>query len=117
MASAEKTLRLIFPDWQHGANPGSGFVPRFLASIAPQGEHSETVEITPGDVSPERTQNEVVAARALTILSPEDFKVCYNAAREVLDAKAPRPIPGKETTKVASFFFVFVYDNSIKTRA
>ncbi len=55
MASAEKTLRLIFPDWQHGANPGSGFVPRFLASIAPQGEHSETVEITPGDVSPERT--------------------------------------------------------------
>ena len=89
MASAEKTLRLIFPDWQHGANPGSGFVPRFLASIAPQGEHSETVEITPGDVSPERTQNEVVAARALTILSPEDFKVCYNAAREVLDAKAP----------------------------
>jgi hypothetical protein len=29
----------------------------------------------------------------------------------------PRPIPGKETTKVASFFFVFVYDNSIKTRA
>lgn len=43
MASAEKTLRLIFPDWQHGANPGSGFVPRFLASIAPQGEHSETV--------------------------------------------------------------------------
>ena len=39
MASAEKTLRLIFPDWQHGANPGSGFVPRFLASIAPQGEH------------------------------------------------------------------------------
>ena len=89
MASAEKTLRLIFPDWQHGANPGSGFVPRFLASIAPQGEHSETVEITPGDVSPERTQNEVVAVRALTILSPEDFKVCYNAAREVLDAKAP----------------------------
>ena len=23
MASAEKTLRLIFPDWQHGANPGA----------------------------------------------------------------------------------------------
>lgn len=33
MASAEKTLRLIFPDWQHGANPGSGFVPGFWQAL------------------------------------------------------------------------------------
>lgn len=47
-----KTLRLIFPEWQGGANPHYAFGARLLAQIAPPGAGQETLEVpVDGDFS------------------------------------------------------------------
>ncbi len=102
MAMAEKNLRLIFPDWQHGSNPSSGMVPRLLAMIAPQGANSETVEVREDDRSVEKNYNETMAARATSLLPEEDFSAIYDAAARVLEEKQPTRIVSFATDGAAA---------------
>ncbi len=89
MSNSGKTLRLIFPDCQHGASPASGFVPRLLATIVPQCPASITEEVHPDPSTQEMTRNNLLASGAMTLLTEEEYRGIYDTAREMIDEKSP----------------------------
>lgn len=92
MTAAKKTLRLIFPDWQHGANPSAGFVPRLIATIAPQGARAETAEVPEPEFVNDQAHVDLMAAQAAIARPEEDFKGFYETTLKVLEEKDPEHV-------------------------
>ncbi len=82
----EKTLRLIFPEWQGGMNPHYAFGSYILSQIAPQNENSETVEV-PVDRDYDKEVQLENGYYASNILCEQQL-----AAKKILDEKAPKRI-------------------------
>ncbi|MCG5030970.1 hypothetical protein MAF45_05855 [Mesosutterella sp. OilRF-GAM-744-9] len=89
MTLNNKTLRLIFPDWQNGASSSSGFVPRLLATIAPQCDQSESVEVPLPESMLGHHSTDLMSAQASNLLTEMDFRGFYTATRRILDEKKP----------------------------
>ena len=101
MPNKVNTLRMVFPDWQHGANPSSGMVSRLLATLAPQNGNFEQVEVKAPDGYDHMTEMENLYRRQSEI-SEEHIRAMHAEALRILEEKRPEHVVTFSTDGAAS---------------
>lgn len=104
MTAYKKTLRLIFPDWQHGPNPSSGLVPRLMATIAPNSGSAETAEIPALDAGVEPTHVGLMEAQALSCLPEVDYHGYRKETHAIMEEKQPDRLISFSTDGAVTLF-------------
>ena len=104
MTADGKTLRLVFPDWQHGPNPSSGFVPRLMATIAPHGKSSETVEIPAIEQELGAAHVGLMEAQALSCLPEVNYHGYCRKTRAIISEKHPDRVISFSTDGAVTLF-------------